>query len=125
MIQQQSANLLLDDKITTPYLAKEGEEPVGRSLENLQLKHENNYFARRDGQKLLIWGAPWRKFVEYDNLSKVSEELLELEKGSVVAPFIFADYHALDFRIPADSEAIKKECYPRGEVPLVRLGTIE
>ena len=125
MIPKQFENLLLDDPVTTPYLAKEGEEPVGRCLENLELCHENNFFARNDGQKLFIWGVPWHKPIEYDNLEKVAEDLLQLENGSQECQLPFADYHALDLRIPADSEAIKAECYPRGDVPLVRLGTLD
>jgi len=123
--QNRSEGVPLDDKTTVPYLAKEGEEPVGRCLENLQLHHENNYFARLSEQKLFIWGVPWRNPVEYTNLAKVAEDLLGLEKGGVEKPITFADYHALDFRIPVDSEALKMKCYPQGEVPLVRLGTID
>ena len=125
IIQQEPENFVLDDKSMLPYLAKEGEEPVGRCLENLQLTHENNFFARSDNQKLVIWGAPWRKFVEYDNLAKVAEELLGLERGGVEMPITFADYHALDLRVPADSAAVRMGCYPQGTVPLVRLGTLE
>jgi len=124
MIPKQFENLFLDDPVTTPYLAKEGGEPVGRSLENLELRHENNFFARIDGQRLFMWGVPWNKPVEYDNLPKVSEELLGLEKGGSEGQLVFGDYHTLDLRIPTDSEAIIKECYPKGDVPLVRLGTI-
>jgi hypothetical protein len=125
MVPQQSEGLLLDDPVTSPYLAKKGEEPVGRSLENLELRHENNFFARTDAQRLFVWGVPWHKPVEYDNLAKVSEELLGLEKGSTEGQILFKDYHALDLRIPLSFDAVKKECYPRGNVPFVRLGTAE
>jgi len=125
MIRQQFENLLPDDPVTTPYLAKEGEEPVGRCLENLELRHENNFFARIDNQRLFVWGVPWHKPVVYDNLTRVSAELLDLERGGVEEQLSFADYHALDFRIPANSKAIAKGCYPKGDVPLVRLGTMD
>ena len=125
MIPRQSDGVLLDDPVTTPYQAKEGEEPVGRSLENLELRHEKNFFARSGSQRLFVWGVPWQRFVEYTDLAKVSEELLGLERGSQQGHIVFADYHALDLRIPADSDAIIKENYPRGDVPLVRLGTVE
>ena len=123
MIPKQFENLLADDPVTTPYLAKAGEEPVGRCLENLELRHENNFFARNDGQELFVWGVPWHKPVKYSELPKIAQDLLGLEKGSSEGQLPFVDYHALDLRIPVDSEAIKKECYPRGDVPLVRLGT--
>jgi hypothetical protein len=124
MVPTQSEDILLADAVTAPYLAKTGEEPVGRCLENLELRHENNFFARRDGQRLFVWGGLGFKHVEYDDFAKVSEELLGLEKGSLEGSIVFRDYHVLDLRIPADSEAIKMDCYPRGDVPLVRLGTI-
>ena len=40
-----------------------------------------------------------------------------------VAQFHVKDYSALDLRVPADSPAVKMDCYPRGTVPNVRLGT--
>jgi len=95
---------------------------VGRSLENLELRHEHNFFARNGNQRLFVWGVPWQRPVEYTDLTKVSEELLGLEKGSQEGNLVLADYHALDLRISADAPAVIKESYPRGEVPLVRLG---
>jgi hypothetical protein len=50
---------------------------------------------------------------------------LNIDKGSVVAPFVFADYHTLDFRVPANSPALKMNAYPRGEVPGVKLGILK
>jgi hypothetical protein len=40
-----------------------------------------------------------------------------------MAEFHVKDFSALDFRVPADSPAIKMDCCPRGPVPNVRLGT--
>ena len=125
MSRQQDQHLISNDPITTPSLAKEGGEPVGRCLENLELRHENNVFARNDGQKLFVWGVPWRKFVEYDNLGKVSEDLPGLERGSQEEQLTFGDYHTLDLRVPSNSQAIKMGCYPQGDIPLVHLGTTE
>ncbi|MCL2711022.1 MAG: right-handed parallel beta-helix repeat-containing protein [Planctomycetaceae bacterium] len=125
MLPRQSEGVLLDDPVTSPYQARAGEEPVGRSLENLELRHENNFFARSGNQRLFVWGVPWQRFVEYTDLAKVSEELLGLETGSREGSLIFADYHALDLRIPANADEKIKASYPRGEVPLVRLGTVE
>jgi len=124
MVPAQSEHFLLADAVTAPYVSKTGEEPVGRCLENLELRHENNFFARRDGQRLFVWGAPGFKHVEYEDFAKVSEELLGLEQGSREGSLVFGDYHALDLRVPTYSEAIKKDCYPKGSVPLVRLGTL-
>ena len=46
-----------------------------------------------------------------------------MDQGSEVAEFHVKDYSALDLRVPADSPAVKMDCYPRGTVPQVRLGT--
>ena len=59
--------------------------------------------------------------MNYDDLGKVAEDLLGLEKDSQEKPLTFADYHNLDLRISPYFGAAK--CYPQGSVPLVRLGT--
>jgi len=46
-----------------------------------------------------------------------------LRSGNTVAEFHVEDYSGLDFRVAADSPAVKMGCYPQGPVPGVRLGT--
>ena len=41
-----------------------------------------------------------------------------------LTPVVFKDAQAFDFRVPSDSPALKMDCYPRGEVPGVKLGVI-
>jgi hypothetical protein len=105
------------------FVAEAGEVPVGRSLETTKFQHENNFFARRGNQKLFVWGAPWSNFKEYDSLVAIPKELLGIEKGSREDQIEFFDSHSLDLRIPADAEQLLKDCYPKGSVPGVRLGT--
>jgi hypothetical protein len=48
---------------------------------------------------------------------------LAVDQHSKCAEVHFKDYSALDFRVPSDSPAVRMDCYPRGTVPNVRLGT--
>jgi len=42
-------------------------------------------------------------------------EELRLEQGSKLAEFMVKDFSALDFRVSADSPAVKMQCYPQGK----------
>ena len=83
----------------------------------------NNLFAARPWQGLFNWGVPWLRHKKYARLDDVQAEL-KLEHGSRVAEFKFADYLTRDFRVPADSPALKMGCYPEGEVPGAKLGAL-
>jgi hypothetical protein len=98
-------------------------QPVGLSLEKLKISFANNLYAPGDNGGLFNWGVQWKRNKKYAALDEVRREL-SLEQGSRVAPFIFRDYLARDFRVPAHSPALKMNCYPRGEVPGVRLGVL-
>ncbi|NSW56173.1 MAG: right-handed parallel beta-helix repeat-containing protein [Armatimonadetes bacterium] len=98
--------------------------PVNLVLDQLNFKFSSNLYDVAAGQELFNWGCAWRHNVRYSDLEKVRVEL-GLEQGSVQAPFQFADYLTRDFRVPADSPALKMDCYPHGEVPGVVLGTLE
>ncbi|OHB64991.1 MAG: hypothetical protein A2168_09485 [Planctomycetes bacterium RBG_13_50_24] len=96
----------------------------GLSLEKLALTlRDNLYFAGPDAE-LFNWGVTWNKNKRYDSLEQVREEL-GLEQGSILAEFTFNDFSGLDFRVPADSPAVKMGCYPQGKVPGVQLGILE
>ena len=82
----------------------------------------DNLYHADAGQELFNWGVPWKKCQRYSTLEQVQTEL-KLEQNSVSAPAIFCDFWALDLRVPADSEAMKRGCYPRGAIPGVKLGT--
>jgi len=98
-----------------------GASPTLLELEDLKLTLENNLYWPGPGHGLFHWGVPWKNHRKYDNLDQVRSEL-SLAKGSEVEQFHMENYPALDFHVPADSPAVKMDCYPRGSVPGVSLG---
>jgi nitrous oxidase accessory protein NosD len=97
--------------------------PSGLSLETLAITFENNLYDARPWQGLFHWGVDWKRHKAYTNLGDVRAEL-KLESGGQAVEFRVAEDLARDFRVPADSPALKMGCYPVGEVPGVRLGTM-
>jgi len=105
--------------------AKAGEAAAGGlSLEKLELTLRDNLYFAAPGAELFNWGVTWKKNTRYRSLEQVREEL-GIEQGSTITEFTVKDFAALDFRVPADSPAVKMRCYPQGEVPGVQLGTLE
>ena len=96
----------------------------GLSLEKLALSLRDNLYFAAHGAELFNWGVTRKENKRYQSLEQVREGL-GLEQGSKLAELAVNDFSALDFRVPADSPAIKMGCYPRGKVPGVQLGTIE
>ena len=96
----------------------------GLSLEKLALTLRDNLYFAGPGAELFNWGAAWKQNKRYQRLEQVQEEL-GLEQGSKLSEFTANDISSLDFRVPADSPAIKMQCYPRGNVPGVKLGILE
>jgi hypothetical protein len=97
--------------------------PMGLTLEALKFTLENNIYYAQPWQGLFLWGAEWKRHKTYATLQDVRSEL-KLEYGSQTADFLVADYLARDFRVPAESLALKMDCYPRGDVPGVKLGIL-
>ena len=97
--------------------------PTGLSLETLHIGLAGNLYDAPDGQGLFLWGTEWLRHKYYSNLSSVRREL-NVEQGSTAAPFRFGDFATCDFRVPANSPALRMECYPRGTVPGVQLGIL-
>lgn len=95
--------------------------PINLTLEQMNLTFTNNLYSTAEAQPLFSWGCAWRHNERYMKLDAVRKEL-SLEQGSRVEPFVFNDYLTRDFRVPANSPALKMKCYPLGEVPGVRLG---
>ena len=101
---------------------KIGNDADALCLEKLALTFKDNLYYADAGQELVNWGVTWKKCLRYSTLEQVRAEL-NLEQGSILAPVMWCDFWALDLRVPAGSEAMKMDCYPRGEIPGVRLGT--
>ena len=96
----------------------------GLSLEKLALTLRDNLYFAGPGAELFNWGVAWKQNKRYQRLEQVQEEL-GLEQGSKLAEFTVNDFSGLDFRVPADSPAVKMRCYPQGKVPGVQLGILE
>jgi len=95
--------------------------PAGTALEGLRLQFDENLYAIAPGQGMFNWGPSWRRNVKYTALDDVRRDLAFEPKGEVT-PFTFRDYLTRDFRVPAQSPAIRMKCYPEGAVPGVTLG---
>jgi len=99
-------------------------EADGLSLEKLALTLRDNLYFAGPGAELFNWGVTWKKNKRYQSVEQVQEEL-GLEQGSKSAEFTVNNFSAFDFRVPADSPAVKMRCYPQGKVPGVQLGILE
>ncbi|MGB2821727.1 MAG: right-handed parallel beta-helix repeat-containing protein [Phycisphaerae bacterium] len=99
-------------------------QPMNVSLEELNIRIEGNVYWAEPPQGLYLWGCTWRRHKAYSDLDAVRKEL-KLEAGSRTAGPAFADFAARDLRLPPGHPALSMKCYPTGDVPGVRLGTIE
>ncbi len=96
--------------------------PAGLTLETLNLRFADNVYYAAPGQGFVNWGVTWDAMHRrYASLDEVRHEL-GLDQGGVVAEPGFASIGARDLRVPAGSVLLRMGCYPRGEVPGVRLG---
>jgi hypothetical protein len=96
---------------------------TGFTLEKLAITFDHNLYEARPWQPLFIWGVEWKRHKRYTTLTEVRQEL-GFELGSQMAEMSLANDRPYDFRIPPDSPALKVGCYPRGDVPGVRLGVL-
>lgn len=97
--------------------------PAGLSLSDLRFNLHDNIYATKPGQLLYQWGCPWHR---HDKLSvEEVQQKLGLEADSSVFIPQFANWSTLDFRLPANNPIVTAKCYPQGEVPGVKLGTLE
>ena len=100
-------------------------QPVGLTLERLNLTFDHNLFAESPRPRpLYVWGAPWTRHAAWDTLAELQRDM-HLEPNGNVLPVPFVNPRALDFRLPADHPAILNEAYPNGDVPGVRLGVVD
>jgi hypothetical protein len=91
------------------------------SLDALAIRFEDNVYDARPWQGLFQWGVDWKRHRRYTTLGDVRSEL-KIESGGRAADVHVEDLPARDFRVPADSPALRMGCYPKGEVPGVQLG---
>ena len=98
--------------------------PDGSELKDLELTFEKNLYRPGLGQGLFNWGVTWKRHKKYLDLETMHREL-SLGRGSRVVDIGIKDFHKLDLRASMDSPAIQMQCYPKGNVPTVRLGIHE
>lgn len=108
------------------YQAKDNSgQPKDVTLEMLNFKIDNNYYWAADTNQVIFhWGAAWKYNVKYNDLNTLSGELNFESNGKIINP-MFNDWQNLDLRVPENSPLLKNNCYPRGEVPRVKLGIIK
>ena len=114
-----------EQDIARDYQAKDNRgQPTGLTLEKLKLDHGGNLYFAAAGQGLFNWGVGWKPHRRYSSLDEVRKEL-KLEEGSELGDPGFVDCLMRDFRVPANSPAIRMKAYPQGDVPDVRLGVVD
>lgn len=100
--------------------------PANLSLDKLNLRFANNLYDGGDAGAIFHWGTSWRRHEYFDGPSALEKvrTTLNLEQGSVVAPFTFGDWLMRDFRVPASSPALKMKAYPQGAIPGALTGVL-
>lgn len=114
----------LDDGRLWPAAMQEATEKKsgsGLTLEKLAFTFEGNLYGARPWQGLFNWGVDWKRHKIYGTLDEVRSEL-KLERGGRAEEFNIEGFPSRDFRVPAGSPMLKMGCYPKGEVPGVKLG---
>jgi hypothetical protein len=79
-----------------------------------------NVYWGGEGVPLMRWGD----LLRHQSLKEIRDREGFEKDGAVIDPQ-FADWKSLDLRVPADSPLLKRGCYPKGEVPGVKLGVIK
>lgn len=116
----KSAALTDETRLAQEYMDKmavSGQGPLHLGLLNFVIN--GNVYWGSDKVPLMRWG----NLLTYQNLADLRAGE-GFEKDGVVLDPQFADWKNLDLRVPADSPLLKMGCYPKGEVPGVKLGTI-
>ena len=93
-------------------------DTVGIDVSVISLTCPNVYWGG-DNVPLMQWG----NLLTYQNLKDLRAGE-GFEKDGVMLDPQFADWKNLDLRVAADSPLLKMGCYPKGEVPRVKLGVI-
>jgi hypothetical protein len=93
-------------------------QPVGLSLEKLNIKVDNNIYWGDSIPTLYQWTEK-----RYKKLEDVNNDLKFEANGKTIDPQ-FADWEKLDLRVPKGSALIGRRCYPEGRIPGVKLGSL-
>jgi hypothetical protein len=94
------------------------------SLEALRIIMTGNIYAHENNQPLFIWGTEWRRHSSYSTIEQIQLEL-NFEQGGRLLPLEFRASAVRDFRLPSESPVFQMDCYPRGDVPGVKLEKVK
>lgn len=100
---------------------KQPADSAAMSLDTLNLVMQQNVYALEGNQSLFIWGVDWRRHASYSTIPEV-QKALGLENDSQLVGVKFRELGNRDFRLPRQSPVFEMNCYPRGQVPDVKLG---
>ena len=93
-------------------------QPIGLSLEKLNIKVDSNIYQGGTAPDLYQWSE-----LKFQSLDQINRELKFEADGKIIDPQ-FADWKNLDLRVPEDSPLLKMRSYPQGKIPGVKLGII-
>lgn len=91
------------------------------TLENLNLRFENNIYLASLNQGWFKWGPTWARHETYPDLASF-RHALHIDTGSQSLDFTFKSLARLDLRISSEAPEVLRNAYPRGPVPDVVLG---
>ncbi len=116
----KSAALTDETRLAQEYMDKRAASQQGPlHLELLNFVINGNVYWGGEGVPLMRWGD----LLRHQSLNDIREGE-GFEKDGVMLNPQFADWKNLDLRVPTESPLLKRGCYPRGEVPRVKLGVI-
>lgn len=100
----------------------ENGQPLGLTLEDLNIRFLNNDYFAYPNQGMIKWGPSFSKnHREYSVVTEFQKDL-KIDTGGKTLEPLFYNLLASDFRLNRKTMAILKESYPRGTVPGVSLG---
>jgi hypothetical protein len=92
-------------------------------LDELNIAMHENVYAANVGQRLVMWGAEWKRSMTFADLNRVRFEL-GIEQGSIMEELRLRDPASGDYRVPADSAAARLGAVPQGAAAGIRVGII-
>jgi hypothetical protein len=101
----------------------ENGQPVGLTLEDLNIRFENNSYFAYPNQGMIKWGPSFSKNQRvYPTVAEFQKDLKIDAGGKTIEP-MFYNLLARDYRLSKKTMTILKGNYPKGTVPGVNLGT--
>jgi hypothetical protein len=110
------------DNLAAEYVAKKQDgQPLGLTLEKLNLRFEKNVYFAAPERRLIQWGPTWMEHKWYDSVEEFQAALGLDEGGKVLEPK-FADLLSRNLTLAPGADAAVKSCYPKGSIPGIVVG---